>query len=113
MNRFTLTIILACLISLPAAQAADENDHATHHPGDDQSQTNPAQDDATTGMQMQEMQDRMKTMRELMSKIHATSDQQERKKLMQEHMTSMREGMKSMRSMMGSDSMMGERQHDG
>ena len=48
-----------------------------------------------------------------MSKIHATSDQQERKELMQEHMTSMREGMKSMRSMMGSDSMMGERQHDG
>ena len=42
MNRFTLTIFLASLIAVPVAQAADEEDHAAHHPGADQSQAAPA-----------------------------------------------------------------------
>ena len=108
MNRFTLTIILACLFALPAVQAADDDDHAAHHPVGDQSQMDPAQDDKATGMRMQEMQDRMKNMQELMSKMHSTSDPQEREKLMQDHMNSMIEGMKSMRSMMSTGGMMDE-----
>ena len=57
MNRFTLTIILACLFALPAVQAADVDDHAAHHPDGDQSQMDSARDDKANAMRMQEMQD--------------------------------------------------------
>jgi hypothetical protein len=103
-----LTIILACLFAVPAVQAADEDDHAAHHPDADQSQADPAMVDKATGMRMQEMQDRMKNMQKLMSKMRSTNDPQEREKLMQEHMTAMLEGMKSMDGMMSEGGMMGE-----
>ena len=92
MNRFTLTIFLACLLAVPVAQAADEEDHAAHHPGADPSQAAPAQDDKAAGMKMEKMQDKMKKMQDLMAKIHSTSDPKERDKLMKEHMESMRRG---------------------
>ncbi|MEO8158997.1 MAG: hypothetical protein ABI648_14465 [Betaproteobacteria bacterium] len=101
MNRFMFTIFLACLLSVPMAQAADEEDHAAHHPGAGQSQAVPAPDDKAAGMKMELMQDRMKKMQDLMSKMQSTSDPKEREKLMNEHMESMREGMKSMHAMMG------------
>lgn len=99
MNRLTLTIFLACLFALPVVQAADEEDHAAHHPGADQSQATPAQDDEAAGMKMEKMQEKMKTMREQMEKIHSAKDPQERQKLMKEHMQSMQEGMKMMGGM--------------
>ena len=37
---------------MPVAQAADEQDHAAHHPGADQSQAALAQDDKAAGMKM-------------------------------------------------------------
>ena len=98
MNRFTFTIFLACLFAVPVVQAADEEDHAAHHPGADQSQATPAQDDKAA-MKMDKMQEKMKTMQEQMGKIHAAKDPQERKKLMKEHMQSMQEGMKMMGGM--------------
>lgn len=109
MNRFTLSIFLACLLAAPMAQAADEEDHAAHHPGVDQSEAVPAPDDKAAGMKMEMMQDKMKKMQDLMSKMHSTSDPKEREKLMNEHMESMREGMKSMRAMMGKGGMMGNK----
>ena len=52
MNRFTFTIFLVCLFAVPVVQAADEEDHAAHHPSADQSQATPAQDDKAAGMKM-------------------------------------------------------------
>ena len=98
MNRFTFTIFLACLFAVPVVQAADEEDHAAHHPGADQSQATPAQDDKAA-MKMDKMQEKMKTMQEQMGKIHSAKDPQERQKLMKEHMQSMQEGMKMMGGM--------------
>ena len=98
MNRFTFTILLACLFAVPVVQAADEEKDAAHHPGADQSQATPAQDDKAA-MKMDKMQEKMKTMQEQMGKIHAAKDPQERKKLMKEHMQSMQEGMKMMGGM--------------
>jgi hypothetical protein len=111
MNRFTLSIFLACLLAVSLAQAADEEDHAAHHPGADPSQAAPAPDDKAAGMKMEKMQDKMKKMQEQMAKIHATSDPKERERLMKEHMESMREGMKSMHAMMdkGGMGMMGKK----
>jgi len=99
MKRFTLAIFLACLFVVPVVQAADEEDHAAHHPGADQSQAAPAQDDKAAAMKMDKMQEKMKKMREQMEKIHSTRDPQERQKLMREHMQSMQEGMKMMGGM--------------
>ena len=98
MNRITFTIFLACLFAVPVVQAADDEDHAAHRPGADQSQATPAQDDKAA-MKMDKMQEKMKTMQEQMGKIHAAKDPQERKKLMKEHMQSMQEGMKMMGGM--------------
>ena len=109
MNRLTLSIFLACLLAVPLAQAADDEDHATHHPGADQSHAAPAPDEKAAGMKMDKMQDKMKKMQEQMAKIHATSDPKEREKLMREHMESMREGMKSMRAMMDKGGMVGKK----
>ena len=99
MNRFTLSIFLASLLAAPVVQAADEEDHAAHHPGADQSQAAPAQDDKAAGMKMEKMQEKMKKMQEQMEKIHSAKNPQERQKLMQEHMQSMQEGMKMMGGM--------------
>ena len=96
MNSFTLSIFLASLLAVPVVQAADEEDHAAHHPGADQSQAAPAQDDKAAGMKMDKMQEKMKKMQEQMGKIRSTKNPQERQKLMQEHMQSMHEGMKMM-----------------
>lgn len=99
MNRVTFTIFLASLLAVPLAQAADEEDHAAHHPGADQSQAAPAPDDKAAEMKMEKMQEKMKTMQEQMEKIHSAKDPQERQKLMKEHMQSMQEGMKMMGGM--------------
>ncbi len=99
MNRVTFTIFLASLVAIPLAQAADEEDHAAHHPGADQSQAAPTPDDKPAGMKMEKMQDKMKKMQEQMEKIHSAKDPQERQKLMKEHMLSMQEGMKMMGGM--------------
>jgi len=109
MNRLTLSIFLASLLAVPMAQAADEEDHAAHHPGTDQSQATAAPDDKAAGTKTQKMHKRMKNMQDLMEKLHSTSDPQEREKLMKEHMESMREGMKMMASMMDKGGMMGKK----
>ena len=101
MNRFTLSIFLAPLLGEPVVQAADEEDHAAHHPGTDQSQAAPALDDKAAGIKTEKMQEQMKKMREQMEKIHSAKDPAERQKLMKEHMQSMQEGMKMMGGMGG------------
>lgn len=99
MKRFTVSIFLASLLAVPVAQAADDEDHAAHHPDADNSQAVPAQDDKPAGMKMEKMQEKMKKMQEQMEKIHSAKDPAERQKLMQEHMQSMQEGMKMMGGM--------------
>src|ERR1700687_6224463 len=106
MNRCALTMLLVGLLAVPVAQAQGEEDHPAHHSDADQSQAAPGQDDKAAGAKKGEMQDRMKKMQDLMSKIHSTSDPKERDKLMRSHMESMREGMKSMRAMMDKGGMM-------
>ena len=101
MNKFTRSIFMIFVLAVPVAQAADEEDHAAHHPGADQSQAAPAQDDKAAGMKMEKMQEKMKKMQEQMEKIHAAKDPAERQKLMKEHMQSMQEGMKMMGRMGG------------
>ena len=101
MNNLTISVFLASLLALPMAQAADEEDHAAHHPGADQSQAAPAQDDKAAGMKMEKMREKMKKMQEQMSKIQSATDPKERQKLMEDHMQSMREGMKMMGAMGG------------
>jgi len=101
MNKFMLSMFLASLLAAPVVQAADEEDHAAHHPGADQSQAAPVQYDKAAAMRMEKMQERMKKMQEQMEKIHSAKNPQERKKLMQEHMQSMQEGMKMMGRMGG------------
>ena len=99
MNKFKLSIFLASLLAAPLAQAAEEEDHAAHHPGADQSQAAPTPDDKAAGMKMEKMQEKMNKMHEQMEKIHSAKDPQERQKLMKEHMQSMQEGMKMMGGM--------------
>ena len=101
MKKFTLSVFLACLLAVPLAQAADEEDHAAHHPGADPNQAAPVQDDKAAGMKMEKMQEKMKKMQEQMSKIQSTADPKERQKLVEEHMQSMREGMKMIGAMGG------------
>jgi periplasmic protein CpxP/Spy len=101
MNRFTLSMCLACMLAIPVAQAADEEDHAAHHPATDQSQAVSPQDEKAAGMKMEKMQEQMKKMREQMDKIHSAKDPAERQKLMKEHMQSMQESMKMMGGMGG------------
>jgi hypothetical protein len=81
------------------AEAADEEDHAAHHPGADQSQAALVQDEKAAGMKMDKMQEKIKKMREQMEKIHSAKDPAERQKLMKEHMQSMQESMKMMGGM--------------
>ena len=109
MNSRTLTMLLACLLAVPVAQAADEEDHAAHHPGADPSKAATAQKGKPAGMNMEQMQDKLKKMQDLMAKIHSTSDPKERDKLMKEHMDAMLEGMKSMQGMMSKGGMMGKK----
>lgn len=96
MNKLAIVIFLASLFAGPAVQAADEEDHAAHHPD-----ASPTVDSKTEEAGMGGMGDNMKKMREQMSRIHSTSDPQERQKLMEEHMQSMQDAMKAMKGMGG------------
>jgi hypothetical protein len=49
---------------------------------------------------MQKMQGQMRDMQALMDRIHSTTDPQERRRLMSEHMQSMQQGMTMMSQMM-------------
>ena len=101
MNKFKTLILLVSLFSVPAVQAADEEDHTAHHPDAAQGEAAPAADTKAPGAGMGKMHENMKKMEDLMSKILSTSDPQERKKLMEEHMQSMQDGMKGMKGMSG------------
>ena len=93
MKTYALAALLACTLAVPLSHAAEEEDHAGHHPGTD------AADEASAVPKKDKMHAKMKKMQEQMEKIHESKDPEERQKLMQEHMESMREGMKAMRGM--------------
>jgi len=96
MKTLTISIALGCLLAMPLAQAADEEDHTAHHPAGDQVPGVSEPDEGGAGTPRGAMQERMKKMREQMEKIRSTSDPEERKKLMQDHMQSMMENMRHM-----------------
>ena len=87
MTRAYPFILLSALTLTAAAQQS--HDHGAAPPAAEQ----PAQ--------MSGMQDKMQHMRDLMARIHATSDPAERQKLMDQHMRTMNEGMQMMGSAMG------------
>jgi len=93
MKTYALAALLACTLAVPLSHAAEEEDHAGHHPGTD------AADEASAAPKKDKMHAKMKKMQEQMERIRASKDPEERQKLMQEHMESMREGMKAMRGM--------------
>jgi periplasmic protein CpxP/Spy len=98
MKTLTLSMGFACLLAMPLAQAADEQDHEAHHPADAQVQDAPAPEGRGDGDREPPMRERMKKMQEQMREIHSTSDPEERKKLMQDHMQSMLEATRHMDS---------------
>ena len=61
-----------------------------------------AEQSPDTQKHMMQMQERMKTMQEQMTRIQQTTDPEERKKLFREHMQTMQEQMKDMHGMGGS-----------
>ena len=83
--RISLVTLLLCapLVSAQTPAAADK----------------PA--DAAVAQQMQRMQDNMKSMQDMMAKIHASKDPAERQKLMQEHSKAMHAQMEMMGGMGG------------
>lgn len=113
MNNFTSSILLAAMLALPIAQAADEEDHSAHHPGAEEGQPAASPDSMPGEKKMEKMRAQMKKMHEQMEKIHAARDPQERQKLMEEHMQSMREGMETMRGMGGGRMGMMDSKKDG
>lgn len=113
MNKLTLSLLLTAMLALPVAQAAEEEDHSAHHPGAEEGQAAASPDSMAGEKKMEKMQEQMKKMREQMEKIHATTDPQERQKLLEEHMQSMRDGMKTMRGMGGGKMGMMGKKKDG
>src|SRR5450759_4996378 len=81
--------IVACALSAPIVSAQDK--HAHDKPGMSMDMDK----------HMSEMQEKMKDMQQQMEKLRATTDPQERQKLMHEHMQTMQENMKAMRGMGG------------
>ena len=98
MGNYALAALLACLLAAPLVRAADEEDHAAHHPAAR------AVDVPSGAPKKDGMHEDMKKMHELMEKIHASSDPQERQRLMDQHLQAMRDAMKAMRGM-GKDMM--------
>ena len=108
MSRLATFLTIGMMLGIPVAATA-QDDHATHHPQGDQATAPPDAQGKEGGMAMMKMDRQMEKMRDLMKRIHATQDPQERQRLMQEHMQAMQEGMKMMRGMgmMGGMSAMG------
>jgi hypothetical protein len=118
-NTAIASSVVALLVCSPAFSAqppADE--HAGHHPDAATAPTAPptpapAAGKSTPSMQgMQGMQDNMKRMQDLMAKISASKNPEERQQLLKEHSKAMRDQMDMMRKMgagrsgmMGSDMM--------
>jgi len=92
MKKGYLLIALSLLPLAGAAQAPNEQN----------------QGETATTPQMQQMQSHMETMREQMARIHATTDPEERQRLMEEHMRTMHEGMTMMGRMMQGPMAQGE-----
>lgn len=82
MKRQTLSLLVALLFVAPISYAADP-------------QQSPL-DEKAFQEYMGNMQAHMKTMQEQMQKMQATTDPQERQRLMQDHWTAMQAGMKMM-----------------
>lgn len=98
MTKLFFTIVLSALVFGCAAQQPNGDAEST------------AQSERRMPMQpMQGMQARMQHMRELMDRIHGTSDAAERRRLMDEHMRAMSEGMAMMGSMMGGAALLQQR----
>ncbi|MGP1680500.1 MAG: hypothetical protein ACTS6J_25520 [Burkholderiales bacterium] len=84
-----ISAIVACTLSAPIVSAQEKSVPAK--PGMSMDMDKP----------MPQMQENTKTMQQQMEKLRATTDPQERQKLMQEHMQAMQENMKTMRGMGG------------
>jgi hypothetical protein len=95
MSKLTASLFIGLFAVLSGCATISADDHAAH-------QSVGAATDASA-MSMQGMQQNMQQMREQMSKIHATKDPAERKRLMGEHQQSMQSQMKMMHGMMGAD----------
>jgi hypothetical protein len=90
---------------------APADEHAGHHPPGDTTPATPPESRPSTQAVgpagMPQMQDKMKTMQELMLKVRASKDPAERQQLLQQHSKAMQDQMGMMRGMGGQGGMMG------
>jgi len=98
MNRSTRIMTTALLMcALVSARAQEPSDHAAHHPPDSNaSSAKPPSSPQNTPM-MERMQENMRAMRDLMMRIHSTSDPAERQKLLSQHRELMQSQMQLMK----------------
>jgi hypothetical protein len=103
MSRLQAVVCAAAFaLTVPGVSAQTKDEHQAHHP-DANVTTAPETDtkgEGEMGM-MKSMQDGMKKMKELMEKLQATTDPEEKAKLLKQHMQAMREQMEKMRGMGG------------
>src|SRR6266571_1317265 len=105
MKQILLSTAVALMLAAPAAKGVDE-----HHPdkasppakaAPSAKSQPPAPKAPIDEKAMAQMQDHMKKMQDIMTRLRKTVDPAERKKLMEEHTKEMQEGMQMMRGMGG------------
>jgi hypothetical protein len=98
-------VVTLLLTSSVVAGQAPADEHAGHHPPGATSPEVPPgaklPTQATSPTPVPRMQDNMKKMQDLMTKIHASKDPAERRQLLQQHGKAMQEQMGMMRGMAG------------
>jgi hypothetical protein len=96
MKPLYLSLVLVLATSWPLAWAADDEDHASHHP-----------EGQGSGAEHQpgSLHARMQQIEALMERIRSSSDAAERGRLLAEHLNAMRDQMKRVRKLSGGTKM--------
>jgi len=94
MNTTLFASSIAIILSLSAAQAADDVDNSAHQHGSTADKSDPSLDGPLGDSGLGKM-------REIMERLHSTTDSKEREALMKEHLEALRESLKFMRAMKG------------
>ncbi len=109
----TSILVAAIMSGALAAPFASAQDKSLSAPAvSAQKKSSPARQAMRVDMDMSQMQENVNTMRQQMEKLQATTDPQERQKLLQAHMQTMQESMQAMHGMCG-PMLMGDGQSGG
>lgn len=106
MQAHKLTLIALTVLTSSVIGTSLRADEAHHPDTGPQSATPGAMTQGQGMMDLDRMQERMKSMQQLMERIHKTDDPAARWKLMHEHMQEMQQTMSDMRGMMMGPGMM-------